>query len=200
MSKYPSVDLPLFLTGFINEIDFTEICGTEKVNFHFGDQDELDRYLNLFKNSSSEKLAQSIMVNGSYDLAISNGDITMPYPIIWLKLVKNGNPRTRNKDRRGICQLIENIEILFICDTDCEWLNTERWEKNMSKLRQLACKFQDSFRGKQWAIMIDENSYEIGDFSKKADCEKHWDAFILNFDLLLNAKCLSEKKYKFCNT
>lgn len=172
--------LPWYLNKVVTDTIFTDVT-EEKVNFHWGDEYELNKYLSVDQDDNFGKLLMS-------------GTVESSYPLIWLVKGYSFSPTDYSEET----YLFENIKIFFFKRTDMDWLNKERWKDNIHSLYGLGHLFKDTLKKDQFSdVYVDKMTwYEddrvsikttSGEGSKSVD---NCDSIVLKIkELKINTEC-----------
>jgi len=178
--------LPWYLNKIVSDTDFTEVT-ENKVNFHWGDQMELNKYLSVDQDDNFGQLLMS-------------GTIESSYPLIWL--VKGYTFKADGYSEDGY--FFDGIKILFFKKTDMEWLNKKRWKDNMHSLYGLGHFFKETLKLDSDSDIIDydleweeDDKASIKKISKdQSKSVDYCDVIILRIKRLrINTKCFKYLEY-----
>ena len=170
--------LPEYLNKIVKDTDFTEITDC-KVNFHWGDQHELHRYLSVDQDDSFGQLLMS-------------GTVETQYPLIWLVPGYRFSPYDVTEELYEF----DNIKIVIVKRTDMEWLNKQRWKDNMHSLYALGETFKTTLKLDKDSEIVGNNyswmespTYSVIDENKSKTLD-YCDALILEIrQLRINTEC-----------
>jgi len=177
--------LPEYLLSIVQKTDFSDVSNC-KVNFHWGNQNELNKYLHSTQDDVFGKMLMS-------------GAVESQYPLIWLVKGYDFYPH----DISEVLYDFDKVNIFFLVKTDMSWLNKRRWKNNMHKLYGIGHLLKESLKRDRFSDLVGNNyKWEEDDqISLKKDTQNggdksstidFCDGLILKIDKLrINTDCFN---------
>lgn len=154
-----------------------------EVNYHFGDNEELQKFLAIRQNRKGTRIAYG-------DL-----DSITKSPLIWLN-VGEKSPLKVIQSINFQEVRFDNVRLIISCSTKDEWLNPLRWEKNLSLLEDLEISLYQLLNRSKY-VHLTKGSWTSYKLPKIAINNENmaldmWDAIVIDLSLIVNLSCLKE--------
>lgn len=177
-------DLERVLGYLISRMDFSNITD-KKVNYHWGDQIELNRYLTW----KGENIAVKNAIKGQ------NEQEELKYPLIWLVL-----PNTGIKGESDWV-IHRGTRLVISKNTRSELLNDTRWNVSFLLLSGIANTFLNKINGKFTQIwqsnqipQVKITKFPLYSINRKDNVVIDvWDALVLDLDLIVKTDCITDE-------
>jgi len=177
-------DLERVLGYLISKMDFSKVTENQ-INYHWGDQTELNRYLIL----KGENIAVKNALKGQ------NEQLELKYPLIWLVL-----PNTGVKAEADWV-IHRGTRLVIAKNTRTDVLNATRWNVSFSLLSGIANILLNKLNGKFTQVyqsnqipQVKVTKYPLYSVNGKDNITIDvWDALVLDIDIIVKTDCITNE-------
>lgn len=162
--------LPEYLNSIIKTTDYSAVT-EDKINFHWGDQSELNRYLSV---DQDDKMGMLLM----------SGTVETQFPLVWLVAGYEFSPYDNSEDLFEFAP----VRLVILKRSKEEWLNTTRWKDTIHELYGIGSLLKASISsdivGNDYSWKEEPGFHITSEKEKQSSIVHYCDALVLKINKL----------------